>query len=107
MFEKTLVKMDSWGGFRIWSDGNVSVFYAKSSMYNITLDMNIENDGYRIIAWLDRAPNKTSVRPSALKDLGFDNVEGVWSLPIIASPKQAKEKFSYITYELEKKMLDS
>lgn len=107
VFEKTLVKMDSWGGFRIWSDGNVSVFYAKSSMYNITLDMNIENDGYRIIAWLDRAPNKTSVRPSALKDLGFDNVEGVWSLPIIASPKQAKEKFSYITYELDKKMLDS
>lgn len=106
VFEKTLVNMDSWCGFGIWSDGNVSVFYSISSKYNITLDMNIENDGYRIISWLDRAPKKKSVRPSILKDLGFDYVEGVWSLPIITSPKQAKEKFSYITYELDKKMMD-
>ena len=106
VFEKTLVNMDSWCGFGIWSDGNVSVFYSISSKYNITLDMNIENDGYRIISWLDRAPKKKSVRPSILKDFGFDYVEGVWSLPIITSPKQAKEKFSYITYELDKKMMD-
>lgn len=106
VFEKTLVNMDSWCGFGIWSDGNVSVFYSISSKYNITLDMNIENDGYRIISWLDRAPKKKPVRPSILKDLGFDYVEGVWSLPIITSPKQAKEKFSYITYELDKKMMD-
>lgn len=106
VFEKALVNMDSWCGFGIWSDGNVSVFYSISSKYNITLDMNIENDGYRIISWLDRAPKKKSVRPSILKDLGFDYVEGVWSLPIITSPKQAKEKFSYITYELDKKMMD-
>lgn len=106
VFEKTLVNMDSWCGFGIWSDGNVSVFYSISSKYNITLDMNIENDGYRIISWLDRAPKKKSVRTSILKDLGFDYVEGVWSLPIITSPKQAKEKFSYITYELDKKMMD-
>lgn len=106
VFEKTLVNMDSWCGFGIWSDGNVSVFYSISSKYNITLDMNIENDGYRIISWLDRAPKKKSVRSSILKDLGFDYVEGVWSLPIITSPKQAKEKFSYITYELDKKMMD-
>lgn len=106
VFEKTLVNMDSWCGFGIWSDGNVSVFYSISSKYNITLDMNIENDGYRIISWLDRAPKKKSVRPSILKDLGFDYVEGVWSLPIITSPKQAKEKVSYITYELDKKMMD-
>lgn len=58
VFEKTLVNMDSWCGFGIWSDGNVSVFYSISSKYNITLDMNIENDGYRIISWLDRAPKK-------------------------------------------------
>ena len=106
VFEKTLVNMDSWCGFGIWSDGNVSVFYSISSKYNITLDMNIENDGYKIIAWLNRAPKKTSVSLSILKKLGFDNVEGVWSLPMITSPKQAKEKFSYITYELDKKMMD-
>lgn len=58
VFEKTLVNMDSWCGFGIWSDGNVSVFYSISSKYNITLYMNIENDGYRIISWLDRAPKK-------------------------------------------------
>lgn len=106
VFEKTLVNMDSWCGFGIWSDGNVSVFYSISSKYNITLDMNIENDGYKIIAWLNRAPKKTSVSLSILKKMGFDNVEGVWSLPMISSPKQAKEKFSYITYELDKKMMD-
>ena len=104
VFKKNLVNMDSWCGFSIWSDGNVAVFYTISSKYNITLDMNIENDGYRIVAWLDRAPQKTSVKPNVLEDLGFNDVQGVWSLPIIDSPKQAKEKFTEITYELNKKM---
>ena len=107
VFEKNLVNMSTWCGLSVWSDGNVSVFYTISSKYNITLDMNIENDGYRIIAWLDRNPHKPSVKPSVMKDLGFDNIEGIWSLPIILSPKQAKEKFSYITYELDQSMEDS
>lgn len=102
IFEKNLVNMDSWCGFSIWSDGNVSVFYTISSKYNITLDMNIEDNGYKILAWLDRAPKKKSVDTNILKGLGFEYVDNVWSLPIIASPKQAKEKFSNITYELDK-----
>lgn len=107
VFEKNLVNMSTWCGFSVWSDGNVSVFYTISSKYNITLDMNIENGGYRIIAWLDRNPKKSSVKPSVMKDFGFDNIEGVWSLPMIHSAKQAKEKFAYITYELDRKMEDS
>lgn len=107
VFEKNLVNMSTWCGFSVWSDGNVSVFYTISSKYNITLDMNIENGGYRIIAWLDRNPKKTSVKPSVMKDFGFDNIEGVWSLPLILSAKQAKEKFAYITYELDRNMEDS
>lgn len=76
VFEKTLVNMDSWCGFGIWSDGNVSVFYSISSKYNITLDMNIENDGYKIIAWLDRAPKKPSVSLSILKKWALIMLKG-------------------------------
>ncbi len=106
VFEKNLVNLNSWCGLSIWSNGNVSVFYTISFKYNITVDMNIENDGYRIIAWLDRSPKKQSVRLDILKDLGFDCIEEVWSLPIIASSKEAKEKLLYITNKLDEKMMN-
>lgn len=107
VFEKNLVNMNTWCGFSVWSDRNNSVFYTISSKYNITLDMMIEDDGYRIIARLDRNPQKTSVKEWVMKVLGFEYVEEVWQLPLILSPEKAKRKFSDITYKLDQNMESS
>lgn len=97
VFAKNIVNMKNWCGFWVWSDGNVSVFYTQSFIYNLTLDMNILESGYQIVAWLDRRPAKPSLNISILEKLGFANFEGRWSYPIITSPKEAKEKFIEIT----------
>lgn len=69
--------------------------------------MKIEDDGYRIIAWLDRNPQKTSVKEWIMKALGFEYVEEVWQLHLIPSPEEAKKKFSDITYKLDQNMESS
>lgn len=97
VFEKDMVDMNNWCGFWVWSDGRVSVFYTQSNKYNLTLDMNILEDGYKIIAWLDRRPAKPSLDTSILKHIGFCLEDEVWTYPIIKSSQDAKEKFIFIT----------
>lgn len=101
VFEKDMVDMKNWCGLWVWSDGIVSVFYTQSFKFNLTLDMKIVEDGYKIIAWLDRRPAKPSLNTSILKNLGFKEEEGVWSRPIIENSKDAKEKFVEITRSID------
>ena len=66
-------------------------------MYNIVLDMNILDNGYLIIAWIDRMPAKQSVKTETLEKLGFSFIDGKWSYPIIENPLEAKNRFKDIT----------
>ena len=55
--------------------------------------MNILDNGYQIIAWIDRMPAKPSVKTETLEKLGFSFIDGKWSYPIIENPLEAKNKF--------------
>ena len=60
VFRKNTINSDNWTGLNVWPDrdGNVTYFYTQSIKYNLTLDMRIDWNGYRIIAHLDREPAK-------------------------------------------------
>ena len=62
-----MVNMNSWNGFWVWSDGAESVFYSGCRKYNLTLDMRILDNGYQIVAWIDRNPAKPSIKTKALE----------------------------------------
>ena len=100
MFEKDMVDMNKWNGFWVWSDGTISVFYSGCHVYNIVLDMNILDNGYQIIAWIDRMPAKPSVKTETLEELGFNFIDGKWSYPIIENPLEAKNRFKDLTNEI-------
>lgn len=102
-FPKNMVDMQHWNGFWVWSDGKVSVFYTMSTEYNLTLDMEIQDNGYQIIAWLNRRPAKISVDTGVLEDIGFiekDTNKGKWVYPVIETPEKAKTKFINITKQI-------
>ena len=89
--------MNKWNGFWVWSDDTMSVFYSGCHVYNIVLDMKILDNGYQIIAWIDRMPAKPSVKTDALVELGFSFIDGKWSYPIIENPLDAKNRFKDLT----------
>ena len=93
VFEKNMVNMNSWNGFWVWSDGSESVFYSGCREYNLTLDMRILDNGYQIVAWIDRNPAKPSIKTKALEELGFNHINGEWIYPEISDPQEAKDKF--------------
>ncbi len=100
MFEKDMVDMNKWNGFWVWSDSDsqVSVFYSKCIVYNIVLDMRILDQGYQIVAWINRMPSKPSVKPETLEKLGFIYIDEEWRYPIIINnPQEAKNKFKEIS----------
>lgn len=106
-FAKDMVDMKkNWNGFWVWSDENehISVFYTMSLRHNLTLDMQIIENGYRIVAWLNRRPEKKTVDPSILKEIGFIDNDNNWTYPIITSTEVAKETFIQITESLSLKM---
>ena len=100
MFEKDMVDMRKWDGFWVWSDGSVSIFYSDCYNYNITLDMRILDNGYQIVAWLDRRPAKASINTELLTELGFNYINEEWISRIIESPLEAKNCFIYLTQRL-------
>ena len=93
VFEKSMVNMNVWNGFWVWSDGAESVFYSGCREYNLTLDMRILDNGYQIVAWIDRNPAKPSIKTKALEELGFNHINGEWIYPEISDPQEAKDKF--------------
>ena len=93
VFEKTMVNKNSWNGFWVWSDGAESVFYSGCREYNLTLDMRILDNGYLIVAWIDRNPAKPSIKTKALEELGFNHINEEWIYPEISDPQEAKDKF--------------
>lgn len=99
-FEKDMVDMIRWDGFWVWSDEIVSVFYSSCRDYNITLDMQILDNGYRFVAQLDRRPGKPSVNTNVLLELGFVYQNEKWQSPIVISPEDAKKRFQEITYRI-------
>ena len=66
----------------------------------IVLDMNILDNGYQIIAWIDRNPAKPSVKTETLEELGFSFIDGKWSYPIIENPQEAKNRFKDLTRKI-------
>lgn len=98
LFEKDMVDMSKWNGFWVWSDGEVSVFYSICHKYNLTLDMRILENGYQIVAWIDRNPAKPSIKIDTLKDCGFvyENEEWIYR-EIIQKPMDAKKIYIKIT----------
>lgn len=100
VFEKDMVDMSKWDGFWVWSNGADSVFYSDNYKLNITLDMQIVDGGYRIVAWLDRRPAKKTVKTELLSELGFKFVNEEWVLPVIASPLEAKNSFIQLTQRI-------
>lgn len=100
VFEKDMVDMSKWDGFWVWSDNSVSVFYSDSYKLNITLDMQIVDNGYRIVAWLDRRPAKKTVKTELLTKMGFSFINEEWALPVIASPLEAKKCFIQLTQRI-------
>lgn len=101
VFDKNMVDMKYWTGFWVWSDGNDSVFYTISLKHNLTLDMRILDDGYEIVAWTDRFPQKPLVPMDILIKTGFVNKpNGELAYPIIANVKEAKHKFIEITKQI-------
>lgn len=100
VFEKNMIDRSKWDGFWIWSDGTDVTFYSDCYIYNITLEMYISEDGYKIVAWTDRRPNKPSVKTTELEDIGFEYKDNKWSYPTISSPYEAKQKFIEITQRI-------
>lgn len=100
VFEKEMVDMQNWNGFWVWSDGESSVFYSTCLRLNITLDMWIAENGYQIVGWCNRRPDKPSVSADVLTEIGFVSKEDAWYYPIITSPYEAKTKFIEITKEI-------
>ena len=101
VFSKRMVNMEQWNGFWVWSDTDTSVFYSLSTKYNLTLDMKILENGYQIIAWLDRRPSLPSISTSCLSDIGFRDENDCWKFPFIESPKEARQKFIEITQNID------
>lgn len=99
-FRKTMVNMNAWHGFWAWSNDEFTVFYAMSARYNLTLDMQILESGYRIVAWLDRRPVKKTLPTIMLQELGFVEEEGQWAYHIINDPNIAKQTFINFTESL-------
>jgi hypothetical protein len=97
VFEKEMVDMQNWNGFWVWSDGESSVFYSTCLRLNITLDMWIAENGYQIVGWCNRRPDKPSVSSDVLTEIGFVSKEDAWYYPIITSPYEAKTEFIEIT----------
>lgn len=97
VFEKEMVDMQNWNGFWVWSDGESSVFYSTCLRLNITLDMWIAENGYQIVGWCNRRPDKPSVSTDVLTEIGFVSKEDAWYYPIITSPYEAKTEFIEIT----------
>ncbi len=97
VFEKEMVDMQNWNGFWVWSDGESSVFYSTCLRLNITLDMWIAENGYQIVGWCNRRPDKPSVSADVLTEIGFVSKEDAWYYPIITSPYEAKTEFIEIT----------
>lgn len=97
VFEKEMVDMQNWNGFWVWSDGESSVFYSTCLRLNITLDMRIAENGYQIVGWCNRRPDKPSVSADVLTEIGFVSKEDAWYYPIITSPYEAKTEFIEIT----------
>ncbi len=100
VFAKDLTGMEHWHGLHVWSDGQVSVLYTVSVDYNLTLDMNILEDGYQIVGWTDRQPQKPPVSPQVLEEIGFTWEGDKWTLPPIASPSEAKARLREVTAEI-------
>ena len=100
IFEKNMVDMGKWDGFWVWSEGTMSVFYSGCHDYNLTLDMQILDLGYRIVAWIDRRPAKPSVKPETLEKLGFYFADGEWRYPDISDPQVAKSKFIELSHSI-------
>ena len=97
VFEKEMLDLNKWNGLWAWNDGKMSVLYSGCNVYNIVLDMNVLDNGYLIIAWIDRMPAKQSVKTETLEKLGFSFIDGKWSYPIIENPLEAKNRFKDIT----------
>lgn len=97
VFEKEMLDLNKWNGLWAWNDGKMSVLYSGCNVYNIVLDMNVLDNGYLIIAWIDRMPAKQSVKTETLEKLGFSFIDGKWSYPIIENPLKAKNRFKDIT----------
>lgn len=100
VFEKEMLDMQNWNGFWVWSDGKNSIFYSICLRLDITLDMQIKENGYQIVGWCNRRPNKPSVAIDVLTEIGFVSKEDAWYYPIITSPYEAKTKFIEITKEI-------
>ena len=101
VFNKEMVDTKYWIGFWVWSDGNDSVFYTICLKHNLTLDMRILDDGYEIVAWTDRAPQKTFVPQETLVQIGFvKKPNGELAYPIIANVKEAGQTFVEITKQI-------
>ncbi|MDE5784254.1 MAG: DUF262 domain-containing protein [Prevotella sp.] len=105
VFPKNMVKMEYWNGFWIWSEADVSIFYTMSTKYNFTMDMKIVENGYQIIAWLERRKSLPSLSTSILSDIGFYEEKDYWAFPLIKVPKDAKEKFKEITQKINEHYL--
>ena len=103
VFRKNTINSDNWTGLNVWPDrdGNVTYFYTQSIKYNLTLDMRIDWNGYRIIAHLDREPAKKSLDTTILKEQGFIQEKGIWSFPYLTDPIEAKHKYIDITKAIE------
>ena len=100
VFEKEMVDMQNWNGFWVWSDGESSVFYSTCLRLNITLEMWIAENGYQIVGWCNRRPDKPSVSSDVLTEIGFVSKEDAWYYPIITSPYEAKTEFIEITKQI-------
>ena len=99
-FAKNMIDMTKWSGFGVWSDGLVSVFYSACLKYNLTIDMRILENGYQIVAWIDRNPAKPSIKTESLSKLGFVLENGEWKYQTISNPNEAKQKFIELTEAL-------
>lgn len=102
VFEKDLADKENWNGFWVWTDGKDSVFYTISKHYNLTLDMRILDNGYEIVAWTDRNPQKPPIPQNVLTQIGFTNKNDKLAYPIITDIENAKDKFIKITEQIIK-----
>lgn len=92
-YNKNLINEYSDNWTAIWANDNC--IYSDNYKYNLTLDYYMSNEGYRIVLWAGKHPEKESYPfYEQLCNIGFLlNPDNRWEYPLICDGDEAKLKY--------------